>query len=250
MSGICVLTFHRIADTPSRDHDVTWDAFCELLDQAAAAGTAILPELEPPTSTNGRRALVLTFDDGTDDHLRAGGELARRGMRGIFFVPAGKIDTPGHLKEQELCDLQALGHVIGSHAYHHDPLRGHSRDAVAIELTRSRDLLSKMLGAKIRYFAPPGGIPNPFLHDELERHGFTASRSMRWGLYRSPDDRWSIPCIPVTQLTLSRGWVARTLERWELPPVMRSTWLVKSAMPASLRSSLRHAAHVRLRRTR
>src|SRR5688500_5483814 len=98
MSGVCVLTFHRIADTPSRDHDVSWDAFCELLDWVAAGETTIVPELEPPTSTNSRRALVLTFDDGTDDHLRAGAELARRGMHAIFFVPAGKVNTSGHLK--------------------------------------------------------------------------------------------------------------------------------------------------------
>ena len=27
MTDVCVLTFHRLVETPGRDHDVTWDAF-------------------------------------------------------------------------------------------------------------------------------------------------------------------------------------------------------------------------------
>jgi peptidoglycan/xylan/chitin deacetylase (PgdA/CDA1 family) len=247
--GVCVLTLHRLVDTPERDHDVTWDAFGELLDRVAAVGAGVVSELDPPAGTNGRRRIVLTFDDGTADHLRAGEELARRGLPGIFFVPAGKVDSAGYLTQEEVRELQALGHVIGSHAYHHAPLEELSRSEVALELTRSRDLLSDLLETKIRYFAPPGGITNRFLSEELERHGFTASRSMRWGLYRSAEERWDVPCIPVTQVTLTRGWVARTLDRWELPAAMRSAWVVKRAMPAKLRFTLRSAAHERLRGT-
>lgn len=249
MRGDCVLTLHRLVDTAERDHDVTWGAFGELLDQVGKAGADVVSELEPPAATNGHRSIVLTFDDGTADHLRAGEELARRGLSGIFFVPVAKVDSPGYLKREEVRELQALGHVIGSHAYHHAPLEELSRPEVAAELTRSRDFLSDLLDTKIRYFAPPGGITNRFLSDELERHGFAASRSMRWGLYRSANERWNIPCVPVTQVTLTRGWVARTLERWELPAAMRSAWVVKRAMPASLRFTLRSAAHERLRGT-
>ena len=209
----------------------------------------MVSELEPPAATNGYRRVVLTFDDGTADHLRAGAELTLRGLTGIFFVPAGKVDAPGYLKREELRELQSLGHVIGSHAFHHAPLAALSRDEVAVELTRSRDFLTDALDTEIRYFAPPGGITNRFLSDELERHGFIASRSMRWGLYRSAGERWNVPCIPVTQVTLTRGWVARTLERWELPTAMRSAWVVKRAMPARLRFTLRSAAHERLRGT-
>ena len=138
MTGVCVLTFHRLVDTPGRDHDVTWDAFGELLDRVAAVGASVVSELEPPAATNGRRTLVLTFDDGTAEHLRAGAELARRGLPGIVFVPAAKVDAPGYLKQEEVRELQALGHVIGSHAYHHAPLDDLSRAAVALELMRSR----------------------------------------------------------------------------------------------------------------
>ena len=48
MTDVCVLTFHRLVETPGRDHDVTWDAFGELLDRVATVGTSVVSELEPP----------------------------------------------------------------------------------------------------------------------------------------------------------------------------------------------------------
>jgi peptidoglycan/xylan/chitin deacetylase (PgdA/CDA1 family) len=247
VNASCVLTFHRVADAAA-DHDVAWDSFRALVGRIAAADARVAPELEPPGA--GRPGpVVLTFDDGTADHLRAARELAAHGLAGVFFVPAASIGEPGHLDAVELRELAALGQVVGSHAFHHEPLGRLDREALTAEVVRSRDLLAEALGAEIRYFAPPGGVSNPFLAEELERHGFTASRSMRWGLYRTAAERWSIPCLPVTSFTLGRGWIDAALARRTLPPAMRSTGRLKEALPPVLRMRLRHAVHARRGRT-
>ena len=79
-----VLTFHRVVDRLEQDHDLTWDSFRRLADSVSASIT----DLESPSSA---RAIAMTFDDGTEDHLRAAQELQRRALPAVFFIPAADI---------------------------------------------------------------------------------------------------------------------------------------------------------------
>jgi peptidoglycan/xylan/chitin deacetylase (PgdA/CDA1 family) len=116
---LCVLTFHRIVRTKERDHDIEWRTFRTLLEELSAVDTTIIADLAPVDSTAGD--VVLTFDDGTEDHLSAGEELAERGMRGVFFVSAGKMGEAGYLRADDVRRLHSLGHIIGSHGLSHVP---------------------------------------------------------------------------------------------------------------------------------
>lgn len=241
--GLCVLAFHRITDRCEKDHDIAWTSFRTLLDRVAASGAVIETRLAVQNGLR-QRAVVLTFDDGTANHLRVGEELAARGMRGVFFVPAGTIGQPGHLSMPQLRDLLALGHQVGSHGFSHLPLDGRmSPQAITHELQDSKQLLEDGLGADVVYFAPPGGIVRGSRSDELRAHGYRASRSMAWGIYRAFRDRWRIPSIPVTEFTLARGWIEHALRACELPFAMRSGWAIKRLMPLALRSSVRRRLH-------
>jgi len=68
----------------------------------------------------------------------------------------------------------------------------------------------------------------------LRAEAFRASRSMRWGVYRDPRDRWEIPCVPVTEYTWHKRWVAYAMDRHSLPLSMRFGRTVKDALPAGL----------------
>jgi peptidoglycan/xylan/chitin deacetylase (PgdA/CDA1 family) len=191
-----------------------------------------------------RAAVALTFDDGTANHLRAGEELATRGMPGVFFVPAGTIGHPGHLTMPQLRELLALRHGVGSHGFSHLPLdRTMSPRTIDHELRDSKRLLEDGLGASVDYFAPPGGIVRGWRSDELGAYGYRASRSMAWGIYRALRDRWRIPSIPVTEFTLSRGWIDHAVLACELPLAMRSGWAIKRLAPLAVRSSIRRRLH-------
>jgi peptidoglycan/xylan/chitin deacetylase (PgdA/CDA1 family) len=242
-NGICVLTFHRVVARCERDHDITWKSFRGLLETIARSGDPIETRLGSEDSLR-KISVALTFDDGTEDHLQVGEELAKRGMVGIFFLPAGKVGAAGRLTVQRVHDLHSLGHIIGSHSFSDAPLRETlSRQEIKRELGDSKALLEDALGTDVWYFAPPGGIGCRWMSRELERHGYQASRSMVWGIYRSLDKRWSIPCVPVTEFTLAQDWVRQALSAHALPFAMRSTWIIKSVAPGLARQVIRKVLH-------
>jgi peptidoglycan/xylan/chitin deacetylase (PgdA/CDA1 family) len=160
-------------------------------------------------------------------------------MRGIFFVSAGKLGAPGYLGESEVRSLSAAGHAIGSHGFSHVRLELLDPAGLSREVAGSRDRLQEIVGGPISSFAPPGGSRHPLLPRELERSGYTSCRSMRWGIHRSRDEWLDIPCVPVTELTIARGWVSRALARRRLPWSMRATYRTKELLPAGARVAVR-----------
>lgn len=238
---VCVFTLHRITDRRARDHDLSWTSFRAFLRDVRSGPGEVVPELDPAAA--GAARVVLTFDDATDDHRAAADELLAHGLKGVFFVPTAKLGERGRLRAEEVMELARDGHAIGSHADRHVPLAPLSSAEVEREVEQSRERLAELLAEPPRYFAPPGGIGHPDLAASLARHGFVASRSMRWGVHRAGEDRWQIACIPVTEATLARGWVRWALEHGRLPGAMRAAWLVKSALPRPVAGALRHALH-------
>ncbi len=238
-TGACVLTLHRIVASPSKDHDVSWPTFMRLIDLLGEAPVPVSSDLDGFASAR----IALTFDDGSEDHAEVGELLADRGLGAVFFVPAAEVGRAGYLDEAEVRRLTELGHVIGSHSFEHRPLAGLSFDALRNQVTRSKEELRACTGTPIHYFAPPGGIGHELLPAVLAESGFRASRSMRWGFYRRSDERWQIPCLPVTELTLRRGWIAAALADWNLPLTMRGAWRAKRAMPRRAAIAARHLLH-------
>lgn len=235
-SSRCVLMFHRIVDVHERDHDVSWPSFFRALRAIRNDVTTNLRLSDPGA------CVVLTFDDGTSDHAQVGQVLADQGLQAIFFVPAGVIGLAGFLARDEVCGLHERGHVVGSHGLRNIRLTGLSVPELRREVRESKQLLDEIVGSAPTYFSPPGGSDHPLLIDELAKNGFVASRSVRWGVHRSEADRWHIPCIPVTEFTVSRGWVEHVLTRWSLPLSMRSVWVAKEHLPV-IRSVARALSH-------
>jgi len=239
MKGCCVLTFHRVVSELERDHDVSWPSFRSLLDRLAATDAPLTSELRRPLDG----ALALTFDDGSEDHLRVAEELATRNLRALFFIPSGCIGGRAALTADAVRRLVALGHAVGSHARDHAPLRHLTRRELRAQVEESKDRLEDVVAARVSTFAPPGGIGHIALVDELERAGYEASRTTSWGFYRSPDDHWRISCLPVTEFTLRRGWIDAAVAGWSVPPSMRVAAAVRRVLPAPAAARLRGRLH-------
>jgi peptidoglycan/xylan/chitin deacetylase (PgdA/CDA1 family) len=211
-----VLVSHRVVHARSRAHDVTWASFRGLLD----------------TLSHTKTKLALTFDDATDDHLRVAEELSERGISAIFFVPTAKVGERGHLDAPQVARVAALGHAVGCHSHSHVPLSRLSPPELRREVELSRDRLTALVETTPRWFAPPGGSWHLLLPDELNRAGFDASRSMRWGIQGQDVDCWRIPILPVTELTVTLGWVARSVVDRRLPLSMQCLRTAKRVLPA------------------
>ena len=116
---------------------------------------------------------VLTFDDGNEsDYEIAMHELPERGLRGMFFVVANRIDTSGYLSRRQLREMHELGMMIGSHGMAHVPWRGLSAKGVQEEIGQAKDQIEQIIGASVGYAACPFGAYDRRSLNALRRAGF------------------------------------------------------------------------------
>ncbi len=238
--GLVVLSFHRVVDRPVEGHDVAWPTFFGLLDDMVAAGSRFRADLTPERLSGGE--VVLTFDDGTADHARVAEELAVRGIHGIFFVSAGRVGATAMLNAEHVRRISSLGHVVGSHGIDHIPLDRLSPSGVTRELAGSKARLEAIVRRPVLHYAFAGGIFTTAALRLLPDTGYATGRTMRWGFYRDEDRRWTIPSLPVTELTLQRGWISSAIREHRIPVPMALVGYAKDIVPRDLRQNVRRAA--------
>lgn len=138
-----VLAFHDLSPSPSRDvYRISPARFRELL--RAVRGSAC----------------SITFDDGDRSQVElALPALAEEQVSGaIVFAVAGWVGRRAHSATwQQLRDVLAAGHSIGSHGDSHALLTGCSPSALHNEVYRSRALLEDKLGIAVESISMPGG---------------------------------------------------------------------------------------------
>jgi peptidoglycan/xylan/chitin deacetylase (PgdA/CDA1 family) len=237
----CVLAFHRVTDRVERPHDIRWSTFWDIVKMVLRSGRKVETRLEPGAIQPA--TAILTFDDGTSDHLDVAQDLAARKIPGLFFLSTSTLGEPGYVEPSEARQMAELGHVIGSHGVRHEPLDSYTRAGIVDELRCSKESLENLLESEVRYFAPPGGVWAPSLGQSLQQCGYTASRSMRWGMHSATASRWAVPVVPVTELTFSLGWIAFALHRDRLPFAMRSVAVAKDLLRPGTRAVVSRLAH-------
>jgi peptidoglycan/xylan/chitin deacetylase (PgdA/CDA1 family) len=116
---------------------------------------------------------ALTFDDGGASAMLAASLLEAHGWRGHFFITSGRIGEPGFLGAEEIAELAARRHVIGSHSHSHPTYMGRlDRRALAREWRQSRDELAAVLGEPPVQAAVPGGMLSPAVIEEAAAAGY------------------------------------------------------------------------------
>ena len=161
-----VIILHGIG-TPARTlepgEDRFWlsrDRFLQVLDRIAAAGEA---------------APVITFDDGNaSDAEIALPALAERGLSAIFFLLAGRIDTPGSLSAQDVRAIAGAGHLIGLHGHDHVDWRRLDPAGRAREWVTARERLAELAGRPVDLAAAPFGLYDRRTIQHLQAAGFGA----------------------------------------------------------------------------
>ncbi len=169
-----ILLFHRVTDQISPDGltvGTDWFRdFCRLM--KAQYHVVSLGELnrhlqsgqKPP-----RRTLAITFDDCYADNLNAARILHEHGLPATFFVPTQYVDTPlrfpwdhhlpamPNLTWNDLRQMAAWGHEIGSHTVSHADLAKLDDAETLRELVESRTKLEAEIGRPVTWFAFPFG---------------------------------------------------------------------------------------------
>jgi len=122
-AAIPVLAWHAFADTPSGRGNLTepYARFERMLGFLQRHGfRSVFPDQVKPGDDR-RRMVILTFDDGTAEQLRAAEMLERHGFRGIFFVIPDRAarGDPRYLDSAGVARLARAGHRVAPHGYAH-----------------------------------------------------------------------------------------------------------------------------------
>jgi peptidoglycan/xylan/chitin deacetylase (PgdA/CDA1 family) len=141
----------------------------------------------------GRRQVSLTFDDGPDPEAtpRLLRLLAARGARATFFLIGERAARHPDLVRA----IQAEGHEVGNHSWHHRNAWFLGPRATATEIVGGARVLADLTGEPPRLYRPPWGIVNVPALRLACREGF---RIVLWSL--QPEGRW--PTAPETQLAV------------------------------------------------
>lgn len=206
-----VLTFHGLG-SPERAIDAAearyW-AEPAILGQAVAAAKA-----DP--------AIAITFDDGNaSDYRVAYPMLADAGLRGTFFVLAGRLDQPGSLARREIAEMARGGMVIGSHGHDHVDWTRCADADMRRELYDARAAIEDCLGQRIDSVSIPfGAFDARVLRLVLEagyRHVHTslAGRAARnaWLVPRSSIRSDWVLAPELERLNSWQAWLGSTLRQ-------------------------------------
>lgn len=171
--GVPVLCYHGFADAPEPRNRLTetYARFDEMLRFLAENGfrTAFPDQVERGGAVPSR-TVVITFDDGLREHLRAAEMLERHGFRGVFFVIPALLEAGSerHLSHGDVQRLVRAGHRVEAHGWRHRSMVSSGAETAAA-LTRSAGVMAGHLPdtQPLRDFAFPFGHYAPEIVEAL-----------------------------------------------------------------------------------
>jgi peptidoglycan/xylan/chitin deacetylase (PgdA/CDA1 family) len=166
--------------------------------------------LEVPRS-DGRRPVVITFDDGFQDfYTTAFPILSRHGFGAIMFLPTAYIGNVAQAFKETDCltwrqvrELRASGIEFGSHTVSHPQLTTLVAADAEREVRASKDTIEQELGCTVKSFAYPYAFPEmnrrfiTRLRGFLEQAGYENGVSTIIGTADGTGDRFFMKRLPV-----------------------------------------------------
>ena len=148
------LLFHDIYERDPRESGFASDA----ADRYKLPVTVFDAHLAAIASVRDVPFLITVDDGGVSYYTRLADRLEAHGWRGYCFVSTDQIGSRGFLDAAQIRELDARGHLIGSHSASH-PTRfsACSPQQMRQEWTRSRQVLEDILGHDVTLASVPGG---------------------------------------------------------------------------------------------
>lgn len=221
-SRIPILMYHRISSAPEpRVHSYfrvntstgVFDTQLRFLKENGYSSLTLDQAVDILAAPHGqgRKYVVLTFDDGYRDfYTDALPLLQKYGFMATVFLPTGYIDDPRRtfknidcLTWSEVREAHACGIVFGSHTVTHPHLATLPEREVHAEVFRSKEQIETRLGFQVRSFSYPFQFPEEnagfvaLLQKTLELVGYRNGVSTIVGTATREDNRFFLKRLPV-----------------------------------------------------
>ena len=161
---------------------------------------------------------LITFDDGGESYYTATADrLEARGWRGHCFVTTDFIGQRGFLTAAQIRELDARGHLIGSHSASH-PARfsALTTGEMLREWAESRQALEDLLGRAVTVASVPGGSFSRSVASVAAECGFRVLFTSEPTSKMASADA----CAVIGRYTIRRGHAPDMAQRF----VMTSPW--------------------------
>ena len=161
-----------------------------------------------------RNTVLITFDDGLKNNLdNAYPILNKYKVPGIIYIPTSflgkKFNNLEHLSEIDITSFSKKLITIGAHSVSHRNLDQLSISEQRNEILNSIEILSKILGYKIKHFSYPKGRYSADTIDLLKGAGVVSATTTRRDIVKNSNSKYELPRIDVNRFLTHRDFQLR-----------------------------------------
>jgi len=141
----------------------------------------------------------LSFDDGYKSCLDVAEELAKRHLKGSFFIVKNySVSNPNYLSPDDIREIDKMGMEIGSHSCTHRHMNRLKKEDMVRELHESKIFLEDILSRPVNSIAFPGGQCGAREINAALNEGYSINRTTITGLNYFPLHKGVVKCVTVT----------------------------------------------------
>jgi peptidoglycan/xylan/chitin deacetylase (PgdA/CDA1 family) len=122
------------------------------------------------------KPVLITFDDGTaSQYNNAIPVLKQYHFNATFFIMTVSLNHSIYMSDQQVKNLSDDNFIIGCHTWGHHNVTGYTNDDWIVQLEKPKQLLEKITGKAVEYFAYPNGIWNEAAIAQLKTYNYKAA---------------------------------------------------------------------------